>query len=253
MRKLTLFGISIGLACGGLLPATQASAVSALTGAGAVTPYFGWSDEFPLLDLSGPALTDNGTGLEVYAGDAGGPNAFQLDIDFLNGEPPDHYDGLVLTVALAPHVDYSGVTVRLDFGESYLDLSYDAGHFVSASTFGMPDTSTIPGYTSGGFLDLDGAQMAGVDLETDLTRGEDNPFEMQIQIFGATSRDQIIRFDAFGLCPYGVVMGNNPGYAAAGFQVGPVRPVPEPAAVALHLLGLGIAGASVRKQLFERR
>jgi hypothetical protein len=252
MRKLARFGLSIGFLCAGLLPATQASAVSALTGSGAITPYFGWSDEFPLLDLSGPALTDNGTGLEVYAGDAGGPNAFQLDIDFLNGEPPDRYDGLVLTVALDSHVDYSGVTVRLDFGESYLDLDYDAGDFVSASAFGMPDTSTIPGYASGGFLDLDEAWMAGVDLETDLTRGENNPFEMQIQIFGATSRDQIIRFDVFGLCPYGVVMGNNPGYGAAGFQVGPVRPVPEPAAVALYLLGLGIAGTSVRKKLLAR-
>jgi hypothetical protein len=252
MRKLTLFGISIGLACAGLLPATQASAVSALTGPGAVTPYFGWSDEFPLLDLSGPALTDNGTGLEVYAGDAGGPNAFQLDIDFLNGQPPDRYDGLILTVALDSHVDYSGVTVRLDFGESYLDLDYDAGHFVSAATFGMPDSSTIPGYASASFLDLDGALMAGFDLETDLTRGENNPLEMQIQIFGATSRDQIIRFDVFGLCPYGIVMGNNPGSAAAGFQVGPVRPVPEPAAIALYLVGLGITGASVRKQLIAR-
>jgi hypothetical protein len=47
-------------------------------------------------------------------------------------------------------------------------------------------------------------------------------------------------------------MGNNPGYGAAGFQVGPVRPVPEPAAVALYLLGLGIAGTSVRKKLLAR-
>lgn len=252
MRKLDLLRFFLLVAGAGALPAHPASAVSTLTGPGAITPYFAGADSFPQLDLSGPELVDIGTGFEVYAGTAGAPsNAFQLDVDFLDSHPPDRYEDLILTAALKPNVDYAGVSVRLTFAQDVVQLDFDHGDFTNASLFGIPELSNLPGtgYGTGGFMSLENARMGGFDLQTDLTRGVNDPLAFTVEVFGVTSPEQLIRFDVFGLCEYGVVFGNNPNAGAAGFQVGPVRPVPEPGAVALYLAGFGVAAVALRRRL----
>jgi len=130
-------------------------------------------------------------------------------------------------------VSYGGMTAILD---------YDAGNFTDAETFGLPfPRGGIRGIANGAgdFLSLNGALVAGIDLQRSLTRGVNDPLSVQVDITGLATGP--IRFDAFGLDDDQIVIGNNPNSGAAGFLL------PEPSAPLLFAVGSLVAGYANRR------
>ncbi len=238
-------GFSFALLAG-LLPVGEASALSTLTGSDAVSAFFDPNLTQPRLELSGAGSVENSGGVAIF--DASfGYDSFALDVDFLGNNAPDAYEDIVITAALAPGVDYSGVSIRLALGADVMSLAFDGGDFTDATSFGLPFPPggiTGIGNGAGDYLSLNGALVAGWDLESSLARGVNDPLSLQVEVIGLSAPDQLVRFDVFGLNGGRIAIGNNPNSGAAG-----VKPVPEPAAVALYLVGLGVVGASIRRAL----
>ncbi len=237
MRKLELLGIFLLVA-----GASEARAISVVSGSGAVTSIFDPNVTQPRLQLLADENENVGDG-SVIRVDLPEDCTFEVVIDFLDDLPPDAYGNLLLSVALASGVDYTGVSIRADIGGQIATLSYDAGVFTAAPSFGLP--AYIEGIGNDGFLNLNQAVAAAFDLETRLVRGVNDPLTLTISVSGLKNIDQLVRFDVFGLSDNGqVVVGNNLNYGSVG-----VRPVPEAAALTLYLAGLGIAGACLRRKL----
>lgn len=246
MRAGTLSNFVALALLAALLPADDAAALSTLTGADAVSAFFDPNLTQPRLQLSGDGSVENSGGVAIFDADFG-YDAFTMDVGFLGNAAPDAYEDILITAALADGVDYSGVSIRLSLGAEVLSLSFDDGDFTDAATFGLPfppDGINGIGNGSGDYLSLNGALVAGWDLESALVRGVNDPLSLQIEVFGLSDPNQLIRFDVFGLNAGSIVIGNNPNSGAAG-----VNPVPEPAAVALYLAGLAVVGVSIRRQL----
>ena len=224
--------------------ANYAHAVAIL--ADGVSSFFDPDNETqPHLQLDGAAAGEDADGAAVFT-TGFGTSTFTMEVDFLSASEPDSYDGIFVTAALNPEVDYTGVSVELAFGgDSGTIMSTE---FKDAETeFGLPfPPGGIRGIGNGagGSFSLNGALVAGWDLETDLIRGVNNPLSVDITISGIGQTDQAIRFDVFGydVNSPAIVMGNNPN---SGLAV--TRPIPEADSVVLLVAGLAVVLIAGRK------
>lgn len=198
----------------------------------------------PRLQLDGAAAEEDADGAAVFITDFG-TATFTMDVDFLSASAPDSFDGIFVTAALRPDVDYTGVSVGLAFGGDSAEIFWT--QFGDAETeFGLPfPPHGIRGIANGegGAFSLNGALVAGWDLETALVRGVNDPLSVEITTRGVVSSSQQIRFDVFGydVNSPAVVIANNPNSGLAVTQ-----PMPEAASIVLLVAGLGVIGLAAR-------
>jgi len=231
-----------------------------LVGEGALESHFG-TDPFdpnntqPELAITGQGAVPNSGGVDIFS-----TNAFTLDIGFLDGAYTNtkkkSFDNLFLTVAFSPDGGLFDSIRFFDPGDPSDYLEFAPSQFVDSQLFGLPfPPGGIQGIANGAgdFLSLNGALMAGIDLNASLLR--DNKateppavhvgVEVVNPVGGQGSR---IRFDVFGLkngASWNVV-GNNPNSGAAGYSDG--RSAPEPASLTLLTAGAVLLGLRRRRQ-----